>query len=215
MIIGVFDSGVGGQAVATAVAAALPMHSVQVRNDRANVPYGTKTAAQLLQLVTPLLQSMVDDGCRVIVVACNTVSTTIIAELRQLITVPLVAMEPMIKPAAQLTTAGIIAVCATPTTLASQRYALLKQHYATGITVLEPDCSNWSTMIETDQLDVRAIAATINQTLDAGADVIVLGCTHYHWIQHEIQVLCNDRAIVLQPEQPVIAELTRVLARLV
>jgi glutamate racemase len=126
----------------------------------------------------------------------------------------LVAVEPMIKPAAALSKGKIIAVCATPTTLASPRYHWLKETYAKNIKVLEPDCSDWPAMIEHQRLDQEKIAARINEVLAAGADVIVLGCTHYHWIEAEIIALAADKATVLQPEQAIIKRLRRVLARL-
>lgn len=209
--IGVFDSGVGGQSVANAIALALPEAEIIFVNDSQNVPYGTKSPEQLLQLVLPILQELATKT-DVIVVACNTVSTTLITELRKKINTPLVAMEPMVKPAAEQTDSGVIAVCATPTTLASERYKWLKSEYAQGIQILEPDCSDWSAMIETQQLDHQKINQTITEVCKQGADFIVLGCTHYHWIEQDVQAIAdNYGAKVIQPEQPVIEQLKRVL----
>lgn len=213
-VIGVFDSGIGGLSVANAITEAMPEHSVIFKNDTAHMPYANKSSDELLTLVTPILDSLVSEGCEVIVIACNTVTTTIIPELRERIKVPLIGMEPMVKPASELTKSKVIAVCATPTTLASERYKELKQTYAEGITVLEPDCSNWSYLIETDQIDRQAIAATTDEVCSKGADVIVLGCTHYHWIEDLIKEASKSKATVLQPEQPVVAQLERVLANL-
>lgn len=214
MKIGVFDSGVGGMSVANAIQAALPEHEVLLREDREHVPYGTRQPEEILGFITPIFQSMVDEGCQVIVIACNTVSTTLVNKLRVMFSVPFVAMEPMVKPAAEQTTSGVIAVCATPATLKSERYHWLKDNYAANCTVLEPDCSDWAAMIEQNEVDIAAIATRISEVLEQKADVIVLGCTHYHWIEEEIRDLCEGRAIVLQPEQPVIKQLERVLAQL-
>ncbi len=214
MKVGVFDSGVGGLSVSKAIEEAFPGQEVILREDKAHVPYGTRQPAEILRFVTPIFQELVDKGCIVIIVACNTVSTTLIEELRGAFSVPLIAVEPMVKPAAELTKSKTIAVCATPTTLASARYAWLKDTYAKGITVLEPDCSDWTHMIEHKQIDEQKIAARINEVLAADVDVIVLGCTHYHWIEDEIKQLTADRATVLQPEQAIIAQLKQVLARL-
>lgn len=208
--IGVFDSGVGGQSVANAIQKAMPGHKVIYADDKANLPYGNKTPQELLKLVEPILNKL-SKKCDVIVIACNTVSTTIINELRARISVPLVAMEPMVKPAAAQTKSNVIAVCATPTTLASRRYAWLKNTYAKNIKVVEPDCSDWSYMIEHKQLDEQKIRARINEACNSGADVIVLGCTHYHWIEKLIEKIAAGRAVVLQPEKPVIAQLKKVL----
>lgn len=214
MKIGVFDSGVGGQAFVKAIEAALPEAEVNLKDDREHLPYGTKSPDEIFGYVVPILQSLVDDGCRVIVVACNTVSTTLIERLREVIAVPLVAVEPMIKPAAEQTKSGVIAVCATSATLKSDRYAWLKKEYAANLTVIEPDCSDWALMIETDQVDRQQIHERIDAARKAGADVIVLGCTHYHWIEDIILKEVSGRATVIQPEGPVVEQLKRVLAQL-
>lgn len=215
MKIGVFDSGVGGLSVANAIKKALPEHEIILREDKENVPYGTRLPQEILGLVTPIFQEMIGDGCQVIVVACNTVSTTLAGELRERFDVPLVAIEPMVKPAAELTKSGVIAVCATPTTLASNRYASLKEKYASDLTVLEPDCADWPAMIEHNQIEDRKITERVDEVLAKNADVIVLGCTHYHWIEDKITELADGRAIVLQPEPAIIRQLKRVLERLV
>lgn len=215
MKIGVFDSGVGGKSVANAISAALPEYEVMYREDKENIPYGTKTPEELERLVLPILKSMQEQGCEVIVIACNTVTTTIIEHLREIIKVPLIGMEPMVKPAAEMTKTGKIAVCATPATLASRRYAWLKDTYASNIEVLEPDCSDWAYMIESDQLDHQKIRERITEVCKKGADTIVLGCTHYHWIEEDIQQIADEfGATVIQPEQPVIEQLKRVLERI-
>lgn len=214
MKIGVFDSGVGGLSVAQAIEQTLPQHQVIFKNDSQNVPYGSKSPEEILGFVVPVLESLVKDGCQVIVVACNTVSTTLIDELREKFEVPLVALEPMVKPAAAMTKSGVIAVCATPTTLASARYAELKATYAANVKILEPDCGDWPSMIEHQQIDQEKIEASIEAVLAQQADVIVLGCTHYHWIEEEIVAMAAGRATVIQPEAAIIEELKRVLERL-
>lgn len=214
MKIGIFDSGVGGQSLFNALMLALPEHEFVLREDREHVPYGKRQPDEILGFVVPIFQDLVDEGCELIVVACNTVTTTLINQLRERFTIPLVAIEPMIKPAAEQTKSKIIAVCATPTTLASPRYNWLKETYAQNIKVLEPDCSDWALMIENREIKEKKITARINQVLDDGADVIVLACTHYHWIEDEITALAKDRAVVLQPEQAITKQVKRVLAGL-
>ena len=211
--IGVFDSGVGGLSVANAIEKAHPSYDIVYVNDRKNVPYGTKTPEVLLSLVTPILQNLVAEGCEVIVIACNTVTTTLITQLREIIPVPLIGIEPMVKPAAERTKTGVIAVCATPATLASERYKWLVSTYAAGKTIIEPDCSQWSYMIEHNKINDVYIAAQIEEMCAAGADVIVLGCTHYHWIEEKIRDLAAGRAEIIQPEQAIIRQLQRILER--
>ncbi len=215
MKIGVFDSGVGGKSVADSISRTLPEIEVLFRADNpAHFPYATKSPDELFDYVVPVIQTLIDDGCEVVVIACNTVSTTLIGRLRQYFAVPFVAIEPMIKPAALLTMSNVITVCATPTTLASARYAELKQQFASWVTVLEPDCSDWSSLIERNHMTEERIRARIEPGLARGSDVIVLGCTHYHWIEGEIRNIVGLKTHVLQPEQAVITQLTRVLAQL-
>lgn len=210
--IGVFDSGIGGVSVAKTIQAALPAAQVLFVNDAKNIPYGTKTPDQLFDLVLPLLTDLATK-VEVIVVACNTVSTTLISRLRDELSVPLIAMEPMVKPAAESTKSGTVVICATPTTLTSQRYQWLKQTYAKNVQVLEPDCSDWAELIERNELNDHKLRSCIEPALKQGADVVVLGCTHYHWIEEEITQIADEYdAKVLQPELPVVAELRRVLA---
>ncbi|HJP96543.1 MAG TPA: glutamate racemase [Candidatus Saccharimonadales bacterium] len=211
--IGVFDSGLGGLSVAEAIKMAMPQHDVIFMNDNQHMPYGDKPLADVRGFVLPILQKLVDHGCDCIVVACNTVTTNFISELRDQVSVPLIGIEPMVKPAAEQTKTGVIAVCATPRTLQSPRYDWLKQTYAADKTVLEPDCSQWAYMIEHNKVNDQVIADQIDQLCDAGADVIVLGCTHYHWIQEKIQALAKNRAVVIQPERAVITQVHRVLAQ--
>jgi len=211
--IGVFDSGVGGESVVNAIKAALPDYQVMFASDKAHIPYGTKSPEELLSLSLPILNKLSKE-CDVIVIACNTVTTTIIEQLRASLSVLLIGMEPMVKPAAERTKTGIIAVCATPSTLASKRYEWLKGTYANDVQVIEPDCSDWTSMIENNRVDDEHVAERINKACEAGADVIVLGCTHYHWIEERIKQIAANRAEVLQPEQAVITQLKRVLGQL-
>lgn len=209
--IGVFDSGVGGKSVASAIQKERPNDKVIFINDHENMPYGTKSPEQVLSLVIPKLHELESAGCDVIVIACNTVTTHHISKLRELIKTPLIGIEPMIKPAAALTKTGVIAVCATPSTLASDRYKWLKGTYAKGIKVLEPDCHEWAYMIENNQINHNKIQKQIQGLCDQNADVIVLGCTHYHWIEDVINQYSAGRARVIQPEPTIVARVDQVL----
>lgn len=213
MKIGVFDSGIGGLSVVKAIRKAFPGSEVVFVTDEKNFPYATKTPEQIWQGIVPLFEGLVELKVDVIVIACNTVSTTLSGRLRELFPdMPFIALDPMVKPAAGQTKSGVIAVCATPTTLASERYQELKHEYAQGLTVVEPDCSDWSYLIENNQMNEAKIQAELQAAFDAGADVIVLACTHYHWIESEIKRLAQGQAQVLQPEEAIIQQLTQVLA---
>jgi glutamate racemase len=212
--IGVFDSGVGGLSIVRSIQKGLPDLEITYKDDKKHVPYGTRSVEEIHNFVRPIFQEFINEGCQVIVVACNTVTTNLIEQLRQEFTVPLIGIEPMVKPAATATKTRVIAVCATPRTLASDRYGWLKQQYATSIKVLEPDCSDWASMIEANTLDREKIAKTIEGVIAENADQIVLGCTHYHWIEQIITDMAQGRAEIIQPEQALVKQLKRVLERL-
>ncbi|HET7529102.1 MAG TPA: glutamate racemase [Candidatus Saccharimonadales bacterium] len=212
--VGVFDSGVGARHVINSILAELPDLEIMYKDDKKHVPYGSRSIQEIHGFVRPIFQQFVDEGCQVIVVACNTVTTNLISELRQEFDIPMVGMEPAIKPAAAATKTGVIAVCATPRTLSSSRYAWLKKEYAVGVEVLEPECSDWALMIENNKIEREKVANTIEKVIQKNADQIVLGCTHYHWIEELIKEVAAGRAAVIQPEEPVIRQLKTVLEQL-
>ena len=209
--IGVFDSGVGGLSVVRAIQKALPELEIIYKDDTQHVPYGTRSIEEIYSFVEPIFRDFIDEGCKVIVIACNTVTTNLADKLRAEFHVPMVGMEPAIKPVAAASKTGVIAVCTTPRTLSSARYKWLKDEYAKGVKVLEPDCSDWAYMIENNRVDREKIAKIVDEVCNQGADQIVLGCTHYHWIEEIINKMASGRAEVIQPEGPVIVQLKRVL----
>lgn len=215
MKVGVFDSGVGGKSIVNAIEKSIPDIDVVYETDRENVPYGGKSKERLLKLAIPRIKNLEEAGCEVIVVACNTVTTTIIKEVREAIKIPVVAIEPMIKPAAMTTRSKKIIVCATPATLTSPRYKELVDQYAKDVKIYEPNCSEWAFLIENNKHNQKNIDADIEKPLQQGADVVVLACTHYHWIEEEIdKVASKYGAKVIQPEQAIIERLKTVLSEL-
>lgn len=212
MKLGVFDSGIGGEAVAAALRMTFPNALVVTVNDRGNVPYGNKSPSQVRRLTELAIRPLLDGSCDVIILACNTATAFAIEYLRaKYPTQKFIGIEPMIKSAASLTHSGTIAVCATPGTLASTRYARLVQRYGTNLRILTPDCSEWARWIENNQVNREYIAATIDEICNRGADVIVLGCTHYHWIKELITELSAARATVIEPSEAIGRRVTALL----
>lgn len=204
MKIGVFDSGIGGKAIANKLEVDYPDAEVLYVDDHLHVPYGSRGNDEIIQLTNAAIQPLLTAKCDVIVLACNTATAAAIEHLRDAYPdTPFVGLEPMVGPAVSLTTSGIIAMCATPFTLGSSRYNTLKDRFATHVTILEPDCTQWASMIEHDEVEDQTIADVVNNLCDRGADVIVLGCTHYHWIKERIIELANNRAIVIDPSDAV------------
>lgn len=204
MKLGIFDSGIGGKAMATSLREAFPDATIRVVDDHKNVPYGSKTPDEIARLTDAAIQPLLKEQCDTIIIACNSATMAAIDTLRR--TYPnqsFVGLEPMVKPAARLTKTGTIAVCATPLTLGSDRYNWLKQTYAQNIRVIEPDCSNWARMIEAGQIDQTEIEKVVNECCDQGADVIVLGCTHYHWVKDLAAEIAGERATILEPSEAI------------
>ena len=204
MKLGVFDSGIGGEAVAASLRITFPDAKIITVNDRKNVPYGDKTPDQVISLTDAAIQPLIKTSCDVIILACNTATSLAIEALRaEYPNQKFIGVEPMIKAAAAKTTSNTIAVFATPATLASERYSQLVQTYAAHLSILEPDCSTWAFMIENDSINHNEIKNIIEDVCQRGADVIVLGCTHYHWIKDLIIQLTNGRAEVIEPSKAI------------
>jgi glutamate racemase len=205
MRIGVFDSGIGGEAVAANLRQQFPAYEVLRVSDQAHVPYGTRSPADILHLTTVAIQPLIQADCDIIVIACNTASAAALPQLRLDFPNELfIGFEPMIKPAARRSKSKVVAVFATPATLASSSYKRLKSLHGARIQFVEPDCSDWASLIERNQMTREHIDSIVDYCLSEHADVIVLACTHYHWIFEEIQAACGDSAIVIEPTQAII-----------
>lgn len=204
MKLGVFDSGIGGEAIAAVLRLVFPTVTITTVNDHKNVPYGSKTPGEIINLTDVAIQPLINANCDVIILACNTATAVAIGTLRtKYPNQKFIGIEPMIKTAAELTRSHTIAVCATPATLASDRYNKLVKKFGGGLSIIEPDCSNWAQMIEDNKINYQLISRTINDMCDRGADVIVLGCTHYNWIEDLITKIADGRAKVIEPSSAI------------
>jgi glutamate racemase len=213
MKIGIFDSGIGGEAVAASVRTVFPQAEVLVVNDREHVPYGDRTQDEIRQLTDSTIQPLIEQHCDIIVIACNTATAVAIEWLRQKYPGQLfIGLEPMIKPASRLTITGVITVCATPATLASERYARLKNDYGQNVTIIEPDCHDWARMIEDNEMNESKITDMVEQSKKHNADVIVLACTHYHWIREQIETAAGPTISVLDPSAAIVSRISELLS---
>jgi glutamate racemase len=198
-LIGIFDSGLGGLSVLAAIAHELPRANLIYLADTAHVPYGDKSESFITGRVLAIGQHLADQGCKLIVVACNTATTTAIEALRNhLPHISIVGVEPGVKPAAQGSVTRKIAVLATEATARSKRLAHLIERHASQVKVDIVPCPGWATHIEMLQRDTpvfrNEVAMKIRPLLDAGADRIVLGCTHYAFLIPIIEPLLAGRA---------------------
>lgn len=211
MKIGVFDSGVGGAAVAARLRELLPDATVMTAHDHANVPYGSRTAAEVYRLTRRAIQPLLGAGADVIVLACNTATAEAIDQLRSdYPDTPFVGLEPMVKPASRMTRSGTVLVCATPATLSSQRYHRLKGAWARGVRIVEPDCSGWAAAVERGEAETVDLSELVQLTVEGSADVVVLGCTHYHWLKPRVEAALGPDVTVLEPSDAVAAQIQRI-----
>lgn len=213
MHIGVFDSGIGGKSIADALGQAYPGARISYVHDSEHMPYGDRSAPDVQHLTETAILGLL--GCDVIIIACNTATAVAIEYLRKRYPEQLfIGLEPMVKPAVNRTNTGMITICATPATLASKRYYKLKETYAHGIQIYEPDCSDWARMIEHNQIDDRKIAHMVEESRNLNSDVVVLACTHYHWIRSRIEQLAGPNVTVLDPSAAIVSRVAELLPSL-
>lgn len=213
-MIGVFDSGLGGLSVLSALVAALPEADVTYYADTAHVPYGSKEDGFIQGRVLAIGNELVAQGCGMIVVACNTATVAAVQALRAAHPgIPVVGMEPGIKPAAQDTRTGRIAVLATEITARSERLARLIREHAAHVEVFVEPCPGWATQVEMLRLDDPALAEDAHRRLtpllDRGVDRIVLGCTHYSFLSPLLAAVAGERAQLVDVAEAVARQARR------
>lgn len=188
--IGMFDSGVGGISVLQHVRAALPHEDLVYLADSFHAPYGNKTPEDIQARAMALTQFLVTQGCKAVVIACNTATAAAAGLLRATFDIPIIGMEPAVKPAANATKSGVIGVLATTGTLKSAQFAGLLEHYGQHVQVVTQACIGLVECIEKGELATahtrQLLERYLHPLLDAGADTIVLGCTHYPFVKEAI-----------------------------
>ncbi|MBI4984438.1 MAG: glutamate racemase [Rhodocyclales bacterium] len=213
-MIGVFDSGLGGLSVLAAISRALPRADLAYFADTAHVPYGSKDDAFIRGRVLAIGRHLVAAGCDLIVVACNTATAAAVAALRaELHGIPVVGVEPGVKPAAQASRTRRIAVLATEATARSERLARLVREHAQGVQVHIEPCPGWATRVETLHLDGAEFEAEASAKLEpllaAGVDRIVLGCTHYSFLAPALAAIAAQRAELVDVAEAVARQVVR------
>lgn len=211
--IGVFDSGVGGLSVLREIRRELPGEDLLYVADSGHAPYGDKPASVIESRAIAITEFLLAQGAKAIVVACNTATGAAARVLRSRYPVPLVAMEPALKPAVEHTRSGVVGVLATRQTLASHNFSVLMGRVAQGAEVLLQPCSGLVERVEAGDLDgaqTRALLqGYIDPLLDKGADALVLGCTHYPFLRGLIQELAGPRVLVLDSGAAVARQVRR------
>ncbi len=211
--IGVFDSGVGGLSVLRAIRAALPAENLVYVADSGHAPYGDKSEAHIIERTLTVGNWLAVSGVKAITVACNTATVVAIRHLREQTHIPVVAIEPAIKPAANTTRTGVVGVLATTQTLQSESVARLCLEHGEGKRILLQACPGWVEAVEQADLHSPQTEALLRQfvvpLMDQGVDTLVLGCTHYPFLRNTLQRIVGDDVVLIDPAVAVATELTR------
>ncbi len=184
--IGIFDSGIGGITIFNSIKKLLPNEDIIYFSDNLNSPYGNKPIETIKKISFNNTQWLLDNGCKLIVVACNTATTNSISDLRNKFNIPFVGIEPAIKPAAMKTKTGKIGVLATKGTLSSDLFNTTSIDYASNIEILEKNGDGLVELIENGIFEGIEIENLLHKHLDfminKKIDHLVLGCTHYPFL---------------------------------
>ena len=190
-MIGIFDSGIGGLSVFREIRKLLPEQGYIYYSDSAHCPYGEKSKEYIIDRARAITRRLMGMGAEIVVVACNTATAAAISTLRKEFPIKFIGMEPAIKPAAALTKPGVVGVLATAGTLKAEKYLDTREKWAQSITVVEHIGEGFVELVEKGQTSGAEAEAVVQNSLvpllEAGADTIVLGCTHYPFLADTIK----------------------------
>ena len=205
--VGVLDSGVGGLSVVAAMQRAMPALPVRYIADTARFPYGDRTAEEVAARTLALGARLIDEGCALVVVACNTASSAALELLRGRFGVPIVGMEPPLKPAAERTRSGHVAVLATAGTADGERLARLHASFAGDREVLTVPMSGLADLVEAGEIAgprVESIlAAAVTELRAHEVDEVALGCTHYAFLRDALSAMLGPGVEIIDTAEPV------------
>lgn len=213
-MIGIFDSGVGGLSVFREIRKQLPEENYIYYSDNAHCPYGEKSKEYITERARTITKFLISKGADIIVVACNTATAAAISTLRNEFDIPFIGMEPAVKPAAAKTKSGIVGVLATAGTLKAEKYLTTRGKYAEEVRFVEHVGEGFVELVERGALKGEEAEAIVRRSLlpllEAGADTIVLGCTHYPFLAETIAKVasefCPEREISIIDPAPAVAK---------
>lgn len=213
MTIGVFDSGVGGLSVLRHIRQTLPDEPLIYVADSGHVPYGDKSSSYIEARAIALTQFLIEQGADAIVIACNTATAAAAATLRSRFDLPLIGMEPAVKPAVAATQSGVVGILATVGTLESARFAALLERYAGDVKIITQGCPGLVELVERGDLtgpETRNLVERYTLPLLAqGADTLILGCTHYPFLAPLIKEVAGSKIALIDTGTAVARQLQR------
>jgi glutamate racemase len=214
--IGVFDSGVGGVSVLREIRRELPGEDLIYVADSGHAPYGDRAATYIEERAFVIMDFLIAQPVKAAVVACNTVTGVAVERLRGRFDLPIVAIEPAVKPAVTTTKSGIVGVLATTVTLESPNLIRLLATYAAGTTVVSQPCPGWVELVERGDTSGpaarRAVEGFVRPLVERGADTLVLGCTHYVFLEPLIRETAGPDVTIVNPAPAVARQLRRRLS---
>ncbi len=215
--IGIFDSGIGGTSVWRDLQRELPNENMIYLADSKNAPYGEKTKDQIISLSTKNTDWLLENGCKLIVVACNTATTNAIDHLRATYDIPFIGIEPAIKPAALMSGTGKVGVLATKGTLSSQLFLKTSRTHAREIEVIEQEGIGLVRLIESGRYQDESARELLKLYLDpmirANIDYLVLGCTHYPYLIPALKELLPENVTIIDCGEAVARQTRRILEK--
>lgn len=195
-MIGIFDSGIGGLSVFREIRKVLPDQSYVYYSDNAHCPYGEKNREYIIDRARAITRFLLEKGCEIIVVACNTATAAAISTLREEFPIKFIGMEPAIKPAAKATKTGVVGVLATAGTLKATKYIDTRAKWAQNVSIVEHIGQGFVELVEkgitTGPEAETTVSTSLMPLLEAGADMIVLGCTHYPFLSETIKKVASE-----------------------
>lgn len=208
--IGIYDSGLGGLTVWREVRRALPRESLVYLGDGKNCPYGSRPREEVARLADEAVGRLVAEGCKMVVVACNTATAAAIDLLRaKYAPLPIVGMEPAVKPACLATRSGVVGVLATERSLDGDLFRRTAARYGSGIEVIASPGRGFVELVESDREATdeaeRTVRRAVEEMLARGADQIVLGCTHYPFLIPVLRRIVAGRGVEIVDPSPAVA----------
>ena len=211
--IGVFDSGVGGLSILDEALQQLPHHNYIYFADSANAPYGDKPPQWIAERSLQICRYLMEQDCSAIVVACNTATAEAIATIRSTLDIPIIGVEPGIKPAAMQSQNGIVGVLATEATLNSDKFNALLATLPEHCQFIKQAGAGLVPLIEAGLVETPEMQALLRSHLkpiqDQGADTLVLGCTHYPFLKKMIRAVVGDSMTLIDTSDAVVRQLLR------
>ncbi len=217
--VGFFDSGVGGKCILEAFKKLCPDEKTIYIADSRHCPYGNKSTNEIIRLSEACVKKLLKKNCKLIVVACNTATAAAIDYLREKYPqVPFVGLEPAVKPAALKSKSGVVAVLATQGTFNGRLYRETSAKFVKNTTIIAVVADEFVTMVEKGETKGAKALALVKRRLEplllAGADHIVLGCTHFPHLKSLMEKVAKGRATIVDPSEAVARQVQRILAKL-